>query len=247
MRAGLRAIPQELTYIPTFNGAIQTICTNQRAVADQREDERNALRPKLVAALVGDDMVNACLASKLSYEADPMEALRGMSKTSLNHGLSFVRAGNNLQPQQYQSVYYFAFRGTQDMADMPTWLLLRRWRVASAIAGSLAGRRACPSAPSSAYSSRTSAWCSPATVWAALLRAWPPQSCYGVRFCRRTSTTSSSASPSHSLWLRTRSSRGPCVSRDGRGVMGCCRGGLRPSEVVCQTIPDPAEQAPLVA
>ena len=29
--------------------------------------------------------------------------------------------------------------------------------------------------------------------------------------------------------------------------MGCCRGGLRPSEVVRQTIPDPAEQAPLVA
>ena len=29
--------------------------------------------------------------------------------------------------------------------------------------------------------------------------------------------------------------------------MGCCRGGLRPSEVVRQTIPDPADQAPLVA
>ena len=29
--------------------------------------------------------------------------------------------------------------------------------------------------------------------------------------------------------------------------MGCCLGGLRPSEVVRQTIPDPAEQAPLVA
>ena len=36
----------------------------------------------------------------------------------------------------------------------------------------------------------------------------------------------------------------PTQIRDGDG---CCLGDLRPSEVVHQTIPDPAEQAPLVA
>ena len=122
-RADLPAIPKEFTNISTPNGA-KAVCTNQLKV-DQREDQRNKLRSSIVAEL-GDDMANACLTSSLSYEADPMEALRRMMKGAcIPHGLKFVRAGNNLQPQQYivaanvdQSVYYFAFRGTHNMADV---------------------------------------------------------------------------------------------------------------------------------
>ena len=108
----------------TVSGPPEDPKIDNQAEIDAREKEREHAREKIDREL-GCEMVNACVASALSYHSNPCDGLRNMAHHKLAHDLKYIRSGSKINEQSFiitananETVYYIACRGTVDMKDV---------------------------------------------------------------------------------------------------------------------------------